>query len=208
MFLNDTHRKADELVKAGKFDESLEIYNNLIILHPNNADMLGEMGVIFIHLNNRERCFYYLNAALELEPERSYRYSCRAYAFGHFKDYDAAIRDYQRAIELDPEDSIAHNNLGLALEQKGYNEEAQKRFEKADKLAKAEEKMFQVLDELEANEKSSLEEESKINQVEKVPEIQDKEVKSSVWKEIKKFFTSAQQRKDFVRFIKNGFKIK
>ena len=75
MFLNDTHRKADELVKAGKFDESLEIYNNLIILHPNNADMLGEMGVIFIHLNNRERCFYYLNAALELEPERSYRSS-------------------------------------------------------------------------------------------------------------------------------------
>lgn len=207
MFLNDTHRKADELVKAGKFDESLEIYKNLIILHPDNADMLGEIGVIFIHLNDREQCFSYLNAALELEPERSYRYSCRAYAFGHFKDYDAAIKDYQRAIELDPEDSIAHNNLGLALEQKGYNEEAQKRFEQADKLAKAEEQMFRVLDELEA-EKKPIEEEQTHKEVKSDIAEQELEVKSSVWKEIKKFFTSAQQRKDFIRFIKNGFKIK
>lgn len=68
--------------------------------------------------------------------------------------------------------------------------------------------MFQVLDELEANEKSSPEVEPKVNQAEEVPKIQDKEEKSSVWKEIKKFFTSAQQLKDFVRFIKNGFKIK
>lgn len=208
MFLNDTHRKADELVKAGKFDESLEIYNNLIILHPDNADMLGEMGVIFIHLNDREKCFYYLNAALDLEPSRSYRYSCRAYAHGHFKDYDASIMDYQRAIELDPEDSIAHNNLGLALEQKGYNDEAQKRFEQADKLAKAEEKMFSVLDELEANRKASPEGDMNEIPSEEIETRLNEEEKSNTWKEIKKFFTSAQQRKDFIRFIKNGFKIK
>ena len=50
------------------------------------------------------------------------------------RDTDAAIEDYKTCIELDPEDTIAHNNLGILEEAKGYKAQAQERFKVADEL--------------------------------------------------------------------------
>jgi tetratricopeptide (TPR) repeat protein len=46
-----------------------------------------------------------------------------------------AIADYEKAIELDPEDAIAYNNLGIVEEKLGRKEKAQQNFNKADALA-------------------------------------------------------------------------
>ena len=55
----------------------------------------------------------------------SYRYSSRAFVKAHIKDVEGAIKDYQKAIELDPDDAIAHNNLGIILEQQGHKDQAE-----------------------------------------------------------------------------------
>ena len=46
-----------------------------------------------------------------------------------------AIEDYEKAIELDPEDAVAFNNLGLVEEKLGRKEKAKDYFEKADSLS-------------------------------------------------------------------------
>jgi tetratricopeptide (TPR) repeat protein len=46
-----------------------------------------------------------------------------------------AIADYEKAIELDPEDAVAYNNLGLVEEKMGRKEKAQQNFTKADALS-------------------------------------------------------------------------
>jgi tetratricopeptide (TPR) repeat protein len=42
---------------------------------------------------------------------------------------------YEKAIELDPEDAVAYNNLGLVEEKLGRMEKAKDNFEKADSLS-------------------------------------------------------------------------
>jgi Flp pilus assembly protein TadD len=76
-----------------------------------------------------------MDKAVELEPKNPYRYSSRAYINWHLKNMEQAVADYKMAIELDPDDAVAHNNLGMLEEQMGYQQQAQKRFKKADGLA-------------------------------------------------------------------------
>ena len=49
-------------------------------------------------------------------------------------DLRGAIEDYKRAVELDPEDAVTWNNLGLLEEQLGYQEQAKERYRVSDEL--------------------------------------------------------------------------
>src|SRR5437660_796308 len=49
-------------------------------------------------------------------------------------DLDGAIADYTKAIEIDPRDAQAYENLGLALLTKGKDQEAEQDFKKAIEL--------------------------------------------------------------------------
>jgi len=43
--------------------------------------------------------------------------------------------NYEKAIELDPEDAVSYNNLGLVEEKMGRKEKAQQHFSRADSLS-------------------------------------------------------------------------
>lgn len=204
MFLNAKHEKADKLLKKGELQKALELFNELIEELGENPILYSDRGVVFLHLNKREECLNDLSKAVQLQPDYSYRYACRAFAYSHFKLLDEAIVDYQKAVELDPEDAVAHNNLGMLLEQKGYKDEADRRFAVADKLAKAEDRLQEMMTELEqgnSSEKSS-EPENSMHKEEAELTAED----TSAGHEFKKIFTSKKQFKEFVQFIKNGFK--
>lgn len=203
MFLNAKHEKADKLLKKGELQKALELFNELIEELGENPILYSDRGVVFLHLNKREECLNDLSKAVQLQPDYSYRYACRAFAYSHFKLLDEAIVDYQKAVELDPEDAVAHNNLGMLLEQKGYKDEADRRFAVADKLAKAEDRLQEMMTELEqgnSSEKSS-EPENSMHKEEAELTAED----TSAGHEFKKIFTSKKQFKEFVQFIKNGF---
>lgn len=204
MFLNAKHEKADKLLKKGELQKALELFNELIEELGENPILYSDRGVVFLHLNKREECLNDLSKAVQLQPNYSYRYACRAFAYSHFKLLDESIVDYQKAVELDPEDAVAHNNLGMLLEQKGYKDEADRRFAVADKLAKAEDRLQEMMTELEqgnSSEKSS-EPENSMHKEEAELTAED----TSAGQEFKKIFTSKKQFKEFVQFIKNGFK--
>ena len=46
-------------------------------------------------------------------------------------DYDRAIADYNKALELDPKDATAYNNRGYAYRQKGDYDKAIADYDKA-----------------------------------------------------------------------------
>lgn len=206
MFANKTHAEAHELLKGGKIDEAINSYTKALEINPNHCDILSDRGVAFIHGNDKKSCFDDLNRAIELQPNYSYRYACRAFAKNHFGDINGAVEDYQKAVELDPADAVAQNNLGILLEQKGYQTEANERFERADKLSKQEDGLLEVLDDIESNEK-----ENPTNKKIDSPAtgMEDSEsMKSSASVEFKKVFTSKKQFREFIGFIRNGFKLK
>lgn len=49
-------------------------------------------------------------------------------------DFEAAITDFEKAIEIDPEDAEAYYSRGLAKEALGQTEKAEADFEKAKDL--------------------------------------------------------------------------
>lgn len=124
-------------LKAGQYEEAISIFNSILEEQPTNADVISERGVCYLHLKNKKAALEDMDLAVSLQPEKSYRYSCRAFTRDHFGDVKGGIEDYQKAIELDPDDAIAHNNLGLLQEKLGYMQQSKENFEKADYIAKS-----------------------------------------------------------------------
>jgi tetratricopeptide (TPR) repeat protein len=203
MYINPEHKKAQDYIDAQKYDKALSAFNEALKKAPNHPDILSHRGVCYLHLNQKKNCLDDLNLSLQLQPDYSYRYASLAYAKDYFGDIDGAIAAYEKAIELDPEDAIAYNNLGLLQEKKGYQQKAQRQFEKADKLAKIERKFMDRLDKDEIRDASPAPGKGETPQPKKLtPDkvLSRKEVYRSLFKDGKTF-------KEFIVFIKQGFKL-
>lgn len=205
---NAHHIKGYALFKKGKLQEALVLYNKAILEIPEDPDIFSHRGVLYFHLGDMQKSLADMNKSVELDPEYSYRYASRAWIKDAAGDTEGAIEDYKRAIELDPEDAISHNNLGLLEEKLGYKMQAQKRYDRADKLAKAEKDLMDAIDEMEKNGvfEEDIEPETEQSRQPVAPKETSKpESKSKV---IGSVFTSKSRFKEFIRFVFNGFKLK
>ncbi len=204
MFVNKTHQKAHEALKNGEIEKAIQLYTKALKDFPKDCNLLSDRAVAYLHAKEKVKCFADFDAALKLQPTYSYRYASRAFAKNNFGDIDGAIEDYEKAVELDPNDAIAHNNLGLLLEQKGYKNASEERFKRADKLSKDEDHLLEMMDDMEMN---KAEKGMEVDPKPIDPNIQ-REKNLSTANELKKVFTSKSQFVEFMNFIKNGFRIK
>lgn len=204
MFTNKKHKRAHKALKNDDIVKAISLYNEALKESPNNCDIISDRGVAYLHAKDEQNCFTDLNRAIELQPNYSYRYACRAYAKKNFGDLDGAIEDYEKAVELDPDDAIAQNNLGMLLEEKGYQKEAEKKFKRADALSNMEDGLLGVIENLETGTNTS--KETSTDSAE-ATELHTKE-QANTTKEFKKVFTSRKQFKEFINYIKNGFRLK
>lgn len=194
LYMENTYQKGVSKLKAGQYNEAIEIFNSIIENEPENADAISERGVCHLHLKNKKAALDDMDLAVFLQPEKSYRYSCRAFTRDHFGDVKGGIEDYKKAIELDPQDAIAHNNLGLLQEKLGYMQQSKENFKKADYIAKSEidGRTFQGVEgtPLPSN---NLQEEL------------DNQENPGYWETLMSIF-SKEGRESFGRFIRSGFK--
>ena len=204
MFTNKKHKRAHKALKNDDIVKAISLYNEALKESPDNCDIISDRGVAYLHAKDEQNCFTDLNRAIELQPNYSYRYACRAYAKKNFGDLDGAIEDYEKAVELDPDDAIAQNNLGMLLEEKGYQKEAEKKFKRADTLSNMEDDLLGVIQDLETETEIS-----KGTSIDSAgPAERQNEENTNKAKEFKKVFTSKKQFKEFIIYIKNGFKLK
>jgi tetratricopeptide (TPR) repeat protein len=128
------HNRARALSRIGKLKLALVDFKALTVQFPQNASFLADYAVA-LHLDSQnEQAALLFEQALALEPTNPYRYASRAYFKDRTGDFEGAIQDYEKAIELDPEDAIALNNKGLIEEKLGYKERANKSFDKSNSL--------------------------------------------------------------------------
>ena len=210
MFANETHQQAHETLKSGKIEEAIVLYSKALEQNPESVNIISDRGVAYLHLKDKKACFADLDLAVKMQPNYSFRYACRAFARNNFGDINGAIEDYQKAIELDPDDAVAHNNLGMLLEQKGYKEEAEKKFKRADSLSKQEDHLLELVDDLDGKEEDNQEttEAPSTNEQETIDPNIEREENIQYWKEMKKIVTSKKEFRAFLDYILNGFKTK
>lgn len=191
MTIEDIIKQAKESEAEEDYNKAFELYSKAIDVLPNDPDLYSARGVVLFHLDRKEDSLSDMNKAVDLEPNYSYRYSSRAYIKASLQMTKEAILDYKKCTDLDPEDAISWNNMGLLEDQLGWNKKAEKTFTKADSLEN-------VLKEkgITTDEKENVLPESK-------PEIP-----TSKNRIIKEVFTKKETFKEFIKFIRSGFKIK
>lgn len=128
--------RAEALLKAQSWQAAHDAFRALVEGGPEaeNPDAVHDWAICCFYLGQIPNALALLDRAVALQPDYGYRYASRAWMRTAAKQHDAAMADYRRAIELDPEDAVSHNNLGLLEEQAGYRKQAQERFQVADEL--------------------------------------------------------------------------
>lgn len=184
--------KAEKFYAEHKFKDAIYWFTRAISENA-SADLYSERAVAFFHNGELKEALEDMNRAQEMEPQRAYRYSSRAYIRDAMGDVEGAVTDYEKAVELDPDDAIAHNNLGLLIEKLGHHQKAKVFFDFADKLAQEQEGDPNAIAERPRNIQTELNKERK---------------ETTLGTEIAKVFTSKDQFKEFLAFVKNGFKHK
>lgn len=171
------------------FGGAVSAFSKALELDPNDADLFSTRAVAYFHLADLPASLQDMNTAQSLEPENPYRYASRAYIKDAMGDIHGAIEDYELAIKIDPEDAVAYNNLGMLQEKLGYKSKADSLFKFADDLAKGEPGPVDF---------------AEPKNIQK--EVEEEKSKQSMGNEMRKVFTSQKAFKEFLSFIRNGFK--
>lgn len=129
--IGDCHENMSEHTKA------LQYYKKALEANPNNRRCNSKIVDIYDDLlDDTERYSYfeealpYANRQLELTPE-AYYYIERGLLFMSVSRWDEAVADFQKAAELEPDNTYAYNNIGSALKNQERIAEAMEALNKA-----------------------------------------------------------------------------
>lgn len=98
-----------------------------------SPDLWLSLGQIFEQQNEHQKAFTTYGQVLSLDPDRAEAFSRRGRLFCQFGQFGAAEESCRKALELDPDNSLAHAYLGIACSHLGQNDEARIHAEEAEK---------------------------------------------------------------------------
>src|SRR5436189_200846 len=93
-------------------------------LSPNFAEMHLHYALCLIFFDRNQEAFAEMHRALDLDPLSSRFGFSRGRLLFFTRQYDAAIDQYRKTLEIDPNDAIIHEWLGYAYEKKQMQKEA------------------------------------------------------------------------------------
>jgi tetratricopeptide (TPR) repeat protein len=134
---NALYEKGEAAYEASNYQEAVENFSKAVHLKPNWAQAHYALALSLIEMDNLKAAFEEFKQVVKLKP--SYQLMVlSSYDMGNacldLGEYKAAIDAYKHAIELNPELSQPHNNLGLAYAALGQLAEAVAEFNRAVKL--------------------------------------------------------------------------
>lgn len=102
--------------RVGKFDAALADLSTAIELSPTpDSGYYTMRGATWYDKREFAHAIDDCAKAIETEPDCSPAFCLRANALVQLGEYDAALRDFLRAIDFAPEDELAHNDIAWLL---------------------------------------------------------------------------------------------
>ncbi len=97
----------------GRYDRAAEEFKAMIELDPSAVGAYNNLAVIYIdHLKDYRLAEKYIEASLALFPDYPAGYLNRGVIHLNNRRLKPAIREFEKALELDPENLLAYYNLG------------------------------------------------------------------------------------------------
>jgi len=129
----DDLRKACELGVCDLLDATAKDHA-CVSLNPSIAGEWASICYEQILLGRWNEAIKAATLSIYYNPETVNSYINRAWAYAEIEDFENAIEDCSRALKLDPDNAMAHNNCGLVFEKKGDKRLAGKNYFKACEL--------------------------------------------------------------------------
>lgn len=99
--------------------EIVQNYRRAMELEPKNFKIPEQLGRLQFDLGLYDESIDSLTQSLALKPDNDWAFSMRGDVYHYKKDYDKAIADYTKAIELDPKISLTYKLRARTLREKG-----------------------------------------------------------------------------------------
>jgi pentatricopeptide repeat protein len=119
-------------VNQGRLEEAVKIYEKIIKKYPKDKDLFGiyaDMSFAYYNMDKNEKALEIINKAIKLMPNKDILYIRRGDILARVKGIEIAIKDYEKAIELNPMNKEAYERLenatsimyrkGKKMEEKG-----------------------------------------------------------------------------------------
>ncbi len=99
----------------GDFEKAIAEFKEVLKLDPKNVHAYNNIGVAYFRTGNLDQTIAYYTKAIDLGIADANMYFFRGQMYGKYQQEDAkAIKDYTKAIELQPKFSRAYLNRALS----------------------------------------------------------------------------------------------
>jgi tetratricopeptide (TPR) repeat protein len=115
-------RKGAELLKAQKWEEGIDYFNQVISLNSHNSKAYYNRGFGYYGMKDYGKAWEDLAKAVELDPKDSTAFLYMGLIKYYQNDFEASIIQYTKAIDVDPKYATAYYNRGISKGQlKDFN---------------------------------------------------------------------------------------
>eukprot|EP00455_Lapot_gusevi_P022747 TRINITY_DN236_c0_g1_i1.p1 TRINITY_DN236_c0_g1~~TRINITY_DN236_c0_g1_i1.p1 ORF type:complete len:506 (+),score=151.41 TRINITY_DN236_c0_g1_i1:60-1577(+) len=108
----------NDAFRAGRCQEAIELYTEGINLDPLNSEyvstLLCNRAAAHMKLTRWQEAVNDCTACLDINENYSKAYVRRATCYSQLENYEEAVRDYEKALKLDPENSDLRQNIRQA----------------------------------------------------------------------------------------------
>ena len=128
-------QEARKYLAEGKAAEAKATFEELLKQYPQDADLQLFLGISLLRLREPHAAEAAVKKALSIDPNHVEAWTLLGWIDSEIRgDFEAAIKEYSKVVELRPDLPEAYNNLGVAQKRKGDLAQAADSFSKALKL--------------------------------------------------------------------------
>ena len=120
--------------KRGDTAKAAAEYQKVTELAPDNSLAYQNIGAVYLREGLWSEAIPYLQKSLSITPDAD-AYSNLGTAYFFLKNYDPATKNYEKAVEMTPNDEVLQGNLGDAYRWSGHSDQAAAAYGKAISLA-------------------------------------------------------------------------
>ena len=117
-------KNGDDAYKKQQYNEALDYYTKAVIYAPQDKITLLKIANIYKLTGNNTKALSFYDKLLTLDKDNSDAFFNKGLVLANQKNYDDAIKCFERVIQLTPDYPYAYYSLGMAYEQKGDTSKA------------------------------------------------------------------------------------
>ena len=120
-----------ELHRNGQLQQAELIYQQILQVDPENAEVLHLLGTIAHQVEKYDLAINLINQAIEIDPNQSSFFNNLGLTLQKQGRFEEAVQAYKQTIDLNSESSECYYNLGITLNDQGKLEEAIQAYQRA-----------------------------------------------------------------------------